>query len=949
MGLSFSILFITFSKKCQLDCPGGNQLSLILMARIYYCMMTRLLIACLLLLAACSPDKPDIKYRIGFSQCTGSDNWRKSMLESMQRELSFHPGTELIYRDAHDSSALQVAQIKELLSGRIDILLVSPNQAQPLTPVVEEAFNEGIPVIFLDRKTTSNLYTSFIGANNYEVGKLAGEYAAHLLHEKGKIIEILGLQGSTPSMERQRGFADGIKGFPGVQLIDQIYGNWQKPIASAALENIKGELAKADLVFAHNDPMTLGAYEVYRNSGISRKVHFIGVDGLAGSGNGIELVSNKVFDATVLYPTGGQEAIQTAFRILNHEPVEKDNILQTLVIDSTNVRMMKLQTDKISSQQNDIEKQQQVLHEQLRIYNNQRNELIGSVIALILVLSFGGITWYSLRANRKINRLLQAQNTEILDQKNQLVEMTARAQAATEAKFNFFTNISHEFRTPLTLILGPLEDLLSSAKLHFTAKNSLELIHKNAIRLLRLINQLMEFRKIEHGRIQVKASENNLVDFVKEIADSFEPMARRRNITFNLHAREKRIDVWFDVNMLDKVLFNVLSNAFKFTPEHGQITIRLERSEDGKTALIRVSDTGVGMTPEAVEHAFDLFYQGHVDTFKGSGLGLALSKDLIALHGGTIGITSEKWKGTTFTIGLLLGKDHLDESALVERPAFSPRIYEEAVYYSSTRGEVPPNGAASSKPYSILLIEDQSDMRQFLRSRLENDYEIHEAENGVSGLSMAYDVVPDLIICDIILPGKDGMHLVHTLKNDLRTSHIPIILLTAVSNIERQIEGLKLMADAFIVKPFNLQYLEETIRNLLRKQELLRDHYLGELQPDSKPATPKKIDRKFVNEFVALVESNLANENFGVEDICREIGVSKVQLYRKIKSLLGYNVNEYILSVRLQKAQYLLAKEDLTISEVAFKVGFSSQAYFSTVFKSKFAITPTEYREKKTG
>ena len=213
-------------------------------------------------------------------------------------------------------------------------------------------------------------------------------------------------------------------------------------------------------------------------------------------------------------------------------------------------------------------------------------------------------------------------------------------------------------------------------------------------------------------------------------------------------------------------------------------------------------------------------------------------------------------------------------------------------------------------------------------------------------LFRSYEIVPDLIICDIILPGKDGMYLVQTLKNDIRTSHIPVILLTAVSNIERQIEGLRLMADSFITKPFNLQYLEETIRNLLKKQELLRDHFLSELQEGKRAPLPKKIDRKFVNEFVALVESNISNENFGVDDICREIGISKVQLYRKIKSLLGYNVNEYILNVRLQKAKYMIAKENLTISEIAFKVGFSSQAYFSTVFKSNFSMTPSEYKEK---
>jgi YesN/AraC family two-component response regulator len=355
------------------------------------------------------------------------------------------------------------------------------------------------------------------------------------------------------------------------------------------------------------------------------------------------------------------------------------------------------------------------------------------------------------------------------------------------------------------------------------------------------------------------------------------------------------------------------------------------------------------MTPEVMEHAFDLFFQGHLETFKGTGLGLALSKELMSLHKGTIRIESEKWKGTTFEIVLPLGKDHLEPGAFVGKPEFTPTIFEEVELASNglysdaaEQEEAAPPPTASS----ILIIEDHPDMRQFLQSRLRGSFEVHQADNGIMGLQLAYEIVPDLIICDIILPGKDGMNLVQTLKNDIRTSHIPVILLTAVSNIERQIEGLRIKADAFITKPFNLQYLEESIRNLLKKQELLRDHFLSELQAEKRAPLAKKIDRKFVNEFVALVESNVANENFGVDEICREIGISKVQLYRKIKSLLGYNVNEYILHVRLQKAKYLMAKEDLTIAEIAFKVGFSSQAYFSTVFKSNFAMTPSEYKEK---
>jgi signal transduction histidine kinase/DNA-binding response OmpR family regulator len=902
-----------------------------------------------LFLNSCTDRKAEKKFKIGFSQCTGDGIWRNAMLESMKRELSFHPGSELIFRDAKDSSELQVKQIQELLDENIDILLVSPNEAQPLTAIVEATFNKGIPVVAIDRKTASGLYTSFVGADNYEIGKIAGNYVSNLAHDSTNVIEIIGLPGSTPAIERQRGFADGIKNNPHIKIKAQLYGNWLKKHTTDELEKIKDMLKPNDLVFAHNDRMAMAAYEVYDKLGIARKSRFIGVDGTAGPSGGIQFVADSMLYATVLYPTGGQEAIQTAFKILTKEPFNKENRLQTLVIDRTNVRLMKLQTDKINSQQKDIEKQQDILAEQQKIYNSQRSLLNILIAALLLLIIMGSIAVYALRNNRRKNKILAAQNNEISDQRNKLIEMTATAKEATEAKFNFFTNISHEFKTPLTLIIGPLEEVLQSSKLHFTVKNNLDLVQKNVIRLLRLINQLMDFRKMEHGNMKLKASENDLVIFVREITEAFSDMARKKNITLTINTKFRELKMWFDVNMLDKVIFNILSNAFKFTNEHGFITISIYTTADNNWGVIKVEDTGVGMSTDAVEHAFDLFYQGHQTSFKGSGLGLTLSKELIELHKGQILLKSEKWKGTSFEILLRTGHQHLDKDEKVDQAELSTPIYSEIKIYS-TDIDLPVmtelENHQTQKEYSILLIEDNTDLRNFIKSRLGNTFEIHEADNGNLGLNQAFDIVPDLVICDIVLPGQDGFQVTEKLKTDVRTSHIPIILLTAKGGIEQQIEGMKLKADAFIVKPFNLQYLEETIKSLLRNRSLLREHYTSELPSEIRANASKKIDRKFINEFTAIVENNISNENFSVEDICREIGISRVQLYRKLKALLGYNVNDYILNVRLQKAKYFLLNDNSTISEVAYKVGFSSQAYFSTVFKSKFSTTPTEFKEK---
>jgi len=876
------------------------------------------------------------------------------MLQDMQRELSFHPGTELIYRDAKDSSDLQVQQIRDLLKENIDILLVSPNEAQPLTPIVEEVFTKGIPVVVLDRKTASNLYTSFVGADNYQIGQLAATYIAHMLSGKGKIIEIVGLPGSTPAIEREKGFSDGLRQYPNLKIISEIYGNWLKDKASIQLEKNIDKLSQADVVFAHNDLMALGAQEVAQKNKLAGRIKFVGVDGLAGPGAGIEFVSDKILNATVLYPTGGEEAIQTALRILNKEPFEKQNILQTLVIDSTNVRLMTLQTDKINSQQKDIERQNEMLGQQVKIYNSQRSLLDATIIALALIFILGGFSFFSWRNNKKINLQLAAQNKEILLQKNQLISMSEIAEQANEAKLNFFTNISHEFRTPLSLILAPLESIRQNPKLPLPLKQNLEFINKNVLRLLRLVNQLMDFRKIEHGKMKVKAIENNLGDFVKEIAEEFRTIAHKKNISFNLLIKERMLNVWFDMQMLDKVLFNLLSNAYKFTNEHGFINISVSKDTITQMAVIKIEDSGIGMNPEAVKHAFDLFFQADEASLKGTGIGMALSKQLITLHHGTIELKSEKWKGSVFEIRLPLGAAHFATDEIDEAGKDSAIQYDDVRIYSvdtetaaipKDDGEMSSRSSTPSKEHSILLIEDNADMRSFLRLQLENSYEICEAENSSAGLNMAFDIVPDLIICDIILPGDSGLAITEQLKNDIRTSHIPIIILTAKIEIENQLESLRLKADAFITKPFNLQYLHEVINNLLRNRESLKEHYTSELPTEIRTGVSKKIDRKFLNEFAAIVENNISNENFTVENICREIGISRVQLYRKLKALLGMNVNDYILNVRLQKSKYLLTNEDITISEIAFKVGFSSQAYFSTVFKSKFSCTPSEFKE----
>jgi len=901
-------------------------------------------------LFSCSFQKTKKTFKVGFSQCTLVNKWRQTMLHEMKRELSFHPEIDFIVKDADGHTEKQIEQIQELIDQKVDLLIVSPNEAAPITDVVEKAFNKGIRVIIVDRRTLSQHYAAYVGASNYEVGVNAATFAVSLLKGKGTTMELSDIPGSSADIDRHRGFTEYIKRYPGINYLGKIYESGDNNPSEEKITQFLQSNPATNLVFAQNDRLALSVYRVAKKLGLDRSLKIIGVDGLVGENGGIDLVEKGVLKATILYPTGGGEAILTAVAMLNNQPFKKENPLMTTIIDSSNVRIMKLQNEKVVAQQEDIDRRQKKIEEQIAITKNQNNIIFAISVTLALALIFGGILFYYLQENRKINKKLEIQKNEISNQRNQLIELVEKVNEANNAKFNFFTNISHELRTPLTLILGPVEDALSSPKLHFTLKNNLQFVHRNTLRLLRLINQLMDFRKIEGSKMKLKASENNIAAFVTEITNAFQEMARKKSISFNVYNKAGALPIWFDENMLDKVLFNLLSNAFKFTEENGTINVSIEKSKDGSHALIKVADSGIGMTKDELEHAFELFYQGHMSAFKGTGLGLSLSKELINLHHGSISIQSEKLKGTVFEISLPVGKEHLEEDEILSEKPAPINTYEDIKIYTSDIEPLLPQNSVSGngqKEYSILIIEDNDDLRNFLTIRLGDLYEIHKAENGELGMGLAYDIVPDLIISDIILPGQSGMQVTEILKQDIRTSHIPIILLTAKGSIEEQIAGIKLKADAFIVKPFNLEYLEETIKSLLNNRALLREHYTSELPTETRSVSSSKIDRKFINEFTAIVENNISNEQFSVDDICKAIGVSRVQLYRKVKALIGYNINDYILTVRLQKAKFHLANEDASISEVAFKVGFSSQAYFSTVFKSKFSVTPSEYREGK--
>ncbi len=901
----------------------------------------------LLAISACAPERPVKKYRVAFSQCC-ADPWREVMEREMRRELAFHPELEFEIRTAGNNSQTQADQIRELVKKGVDLLIVSPNESEPLTPVVEEVIDAGIPVILIDRKTESQKFTAYLGADNFEIGRTAAQYIAGNFPQTAEIIELqLGMT-MTPARDRSAGFRTGLSRFPNLKIVGQLEMTTGLDELKAVFQRFLAEHPEADIVFAHNDLLAENAFRWAQESGRSG-LFFVGIDGIPGLGQGIQAVEDGILNASLLYPTGGEEAIRLAISVLNNMPFEKKNTLQTIVINASNARILHLQMKKQESLQRSIDEQLKGLSDLETIYRNQQVYILILLLSLLTAVVLGAILYKSLRAKEKINSSLENKTREALEHEQQILKMSDELRDATQAKVEFFTNISHEFRTPLTLILGYVEGLLNAGVSGRTAKQDLNMVRKNALRLLRLINQLMDFRKIESGKMTVRASENDLVAFTREIAEAYRKMAEKRGIQLDFFSVENSLAVWFDVNMLDKVLFNLLSNAFKFTPDGGKIQVAVVIDTISEKAVVRVEDNGRGMSSQHVEQAFERFYQGTTYKTGGTGLGLSLSKELVNLHGGDIELWSERGKGTRFEVSLPLGRAHFrDEQILKEKAdgiSYDAEVlfFEEETpsFFTSEASEIPAE-------QTILIIEDNGDLRHFLKKEFSKNYQISEASDGNAGLKMAFEEVPDLILADINMPGRDGLELTKILKSDLRTSHIPVVLLTARGTMEQKIEGIQTGADAYVTKPFNLVFLSEIVKNLLRSRENLRSVFGGNLKPEKLSTGLSRLDLQFLQKFTEFVEANFSDQNLTVERLSDEFGLSRVQLFRKTKALLGDSPNDFIQNVRLKHATQLLRENQINISEIAYHAGYSSPGYFSTAFRGKFGCSPSEWREKHT-
>lgn len=892
-------------------------------------------------LAGCKSEETN-SYKIGFSQTGLDDDWRKSMNQSMKIQAEFYPDIELEILDGEDNIDKQINDIKKLIQDRVDVLIVSPIQSKPITPIVEEAYSLDIPVIVIDRKIEGENYTTYIGGDNYEVGSTAADYLASLSNSSKKIIEIKGLTGSSPARERSLGFNNKIDKTESLEVVKSIQSNWESYSIKDSLGILLNRYKNLDYIFAHNDRLALGAWEVVKEKGLQNSIDIIGVDGLSGPNGGIQLVEDEKILATVLYPTGGDEAIKLAHKLIKGEPVPKNNILNTTIIDIRNAGIMKNQYKKINEQQQDINQQQNKIKGQEKTYSKQSNTLKILLGLFILSLLLVGYSIYSTYKLKKKKRELELQNQKITTQRNQIKKIAEEVKQSNEAKTNFFTGLSHEFKTPITLILSSIESLTENKQIKDKKLLSeVSLMYNNSKRLLRLINQLLDFRKNENQKFELQASETNLYKFSKVIFRDFKREAKKRNISYSISSDNENLNVYIDRNLMDKVYFNLLSNALKFTPNNGSIEIKIEDRDN--FVNIRFKDNGIGIPRAEIEEVFNAFYQGSNNKKASSGIGLHLSKEFIELHKGRIEVNSKN--GTEFIILLPKGKAHLNEDQIINEPDL---IDDEAFSFGDYEEDMPAieKGADSNLDYSILLIEDHLDLANYLSRKFKDSFEV-EISDGSDGIDKAIELIPDIIICDVNLSSSlNGFDVCKTLKNDLRTSHIPVIILTALGNKESYIQGLEAGADLYLTKPFSFAILSQFIESLLYNREKLRYYYINNLDQVNGESSFGQLEQSFISNVDKIVRDNIDNSNFTVEQLAEKLNISRVQLYRKMKAISGINISDFIQNKRLDEAKLLLRDSDLSISEIAYATGFSSPNYFSTSFKNKFGITPKKFRNK---
>ena len=863
-----------------------------------------------LLFSACS-DNNVKKYVIGVSQCS-EDIWRDKLNNELVMSTYQHDNVTLKFASANDNDRLQKQQIEQFIKEGVNLLIVSPNQIHTISSVIDKAYDAGIPVILFDRKTDSKKYTAFIGADNYEAGYEIGNFIGQQLDGKGNIAEICGLQASSPAIERNRGFMDALKDYSGIKVIARKHGDWVKESGVMAMDSVLSQTKEPiQYVFAQNDRMALGALQSIKKHKV-KGIRIVGIDALPVPGGGMENVRDGNLEASYIYPTRGDSVMQLALNILEKKPYKRDNYLKGALVTKANANVLLMQNEEMNKQTARLNALHGKVDTYLVQYNHQKMYIVLFSIILLLLIGIMVYIYRTILMKRRIE------------------------EEANKAKLQFFTNISHELRTPLTLIADPVNYIIHDDNLNSQQRSMLQIVQRNVLVLTQLVSEILDFRKVQNGKMELRLSDFNLAESMKQWIMLFSVSAQKKHIAISMDAPDT-IMLRADQDKIERICYNLLSNALKYTSEGGEISLMAK--EEGGRVMISVADNGCGISSDELPYIFDRFYQAK-NAGRGTGIGLAIVKAFTELHHGEVSATSIEGKGSTFTIHIPVRQ----KGEVTNQP--TEKI--EQLVEPSSAEEVPNQARHIDEliqPYQtdkpeVLIIDDNIDIRTYLRSVLSEKYNVSEAADGKVGLELARKIVPDIVLSDIMMPVMDGLAFCQQLKTDKAISHIPVILLTARSLDEQRAEGYEHGADAYLSKPFSLRLLFSRIDNLIQSRKKLSKLFSNSDENDAFEKLSNETDKTFAAQLRKIIQDNLSDNEFNVERIGDEIGLSRVQLYRKVKALTGYSPVEMLRKARLTRARHLLRTTEKTVSEVAYAVGFSTPSYFSKCYKEEFGESP---------
>lgn len=905
-----------------------------------------------LCLASCAGEKAHKRFVVGVSQCS-EDTWRDKLNEELRIAATYYD-VDLQIKSANDDVRLQTEQIDRFVEQGVDLLVVAPGQVS-ISPAIDKAYEKGIPVIIFDRRTRSNKYTAYIGADNHDIGASMAEFMANANTAGTKVVELCGLSSSSPAIERDAGFDSVAAHRPNIDIVKKVYADWTEEGAYRVMDSLLSTPYPAfNSIFAHNDRMAMGARRAVVKHGIDPKtIKLCGIDAMPQQGGGMQLVAEGKLFASSIYPTRGDEVMRLAMKILTHKPYDRENRLSSALVTEANARVLLMQNDETTRQQGHLSELRNRVDKTVSDFKTQRIYLLIMLSALLL-LALAYV--YVVNANRAKARM----NRQLADSVEQQRQMTKHIEELTHTQLQFFTNISHELRTPLTLIAGPTEQLLEDKTVQGTHRRMLQMVERNTKILIQLVSEILDFRKVQNNKAVLKLNRFNLAETLRLWADDFGAVTSRKGIKVQVDAPADaaKATVIADRDKLARVFFNLMSNAVKYTPKDGTITITLRHNE-GSFFFTMNNDSVKTISKDDLTHIFERFYQPK-GSIGGTGIGLALVKANVDLHHGSISATSSQEEGTTFSITLPDTQEGYDPDADNDGNKDNSTKAEQGYVDDSY---APVNVEAAEKAERItnaedfdaarplvLIIDDNNGMRAYLRSILQDHYNVSEAVDGQQGLERARREVPKLVVCDVMMPVMDGLEFTRRLKADTATSHIPVILLTARSLSEQREEGYGTGADSYLTKPFTGSLLLARIDNLIHSRTLLRSLFSGNSKEEEKEEEMLGAqDQTFVTRLREVIRDNMGDSDFSVERIGEEIGLSRVQLYRKVKALTGQTPVELLRKARLERSRRLIEKTEKSVSEIAYEVGFTSPSYFNKCFKDEFGISPGAMREKAQG